>query len=139
VVQLRGWKEFYHKDYVYTGKLIGHYYDAHGHPTAALVRFEQLASAGDREAAAQKKLMSEFPLCNSAWAQASGGEVWCSEKSGGVEREWVGRPRILTVRDSGKEAKRCVCVPPGADLNRDDISPYPNCDLGQERCRIPDN
>uniref|UniRef100_A0A183EJV4 Cytochrome b5 heme-binding domain-containing protein n=1 Tax=Gongylonema pulchrum TaxID=637853 RepID=A0A183EJV4_9BILA len=36
-----------------------------------------------------------FPPCNSEWRKDIGGRVWCSKKSGGIEREWSGVPRKL--------------------------------------------
>lgn len=30
-----------------------------------------------------------FPHCNSEWKKGVGGRVWCSNKSGGIHRDWV--------------------------------------------------
>ena len=114
------------------------YYDDRGVGTALLQQVELLAVEGERVEEARKKSLAEYPSCNSAWSQSSGGEVWCSEKSGGIERDWVGLPRILTVKEGGKESKRCVCVAPGADQSRSDMAPYPGCEPTALRCRIPD-
>ena len=34
-----------------------------------------------------------FPPCNVEWSQAEGSRLWCTNKSGGISRDWVGRPR----------------------------------------------
>ena len=31
-----------------------------------------------------------FPPCNSEWKKDAGGRVWCTNKSGGIVRDWVG-------------------------------------------------
>ncbi|VDK53380.1 unnamed protein product, partial [Cylicostephanus goldi] len=49
-----------------------------------------------------------FPPCNSEWHQNSGGRVWCSMKSGGIQRDWVGVPRLLY--DPNTKQQRCACV-----------------------------
>lgn len=49
-----------------------------------------------------------FPPCNSEWKKDTGGRVWCSTKSGGVTRDWVGVPRIYT--DPTARGSRCACV-----------------------------
>ena len=36
-----------------------------------------------------------FPPCNAEWTQADGSRFWCTKKSGGVTRSWVGVPRRL--------------------------------------------
>ena len=40
IIGLKEWIEFYHKDYTYVGKLVGHFYDADGNPTEAQRNFE---------------------------------------------------------------------------------------------------
>jgi hypothetical protein len=34
-----------------------------------------------------------FPPCNTEWSSAKGLNVWCTNKSGGIDRDWVGVPR----------------------------------------------
>ena len=34
-----------------------------------------------------------FPPCNVEWSQAEGSRLWCTKKSGGITRDWVGVPR----------------------------------------------
>lgn len=87
-----------------------------------------------REEDAEAKV---FPGCNSRWAQGAGGEVWCSQDSAGIHRDWVGVPRKF-YRGAGAEAPRCVCV--SADrLGDARLKPYPDCAPDSPSCRIPES
>ena len=92
----------------------------------------RLAEAAER-AEAEKRL---FPACNSKWTAAEGNEVWCTLKSGGVARDWVGVPRLLAAA-GGKS--RCACVPPDrADPAAvPQLQEYEGCPSESERCRVP--
>lgn len=67
--------------------------------------------------------------------------VWCSPKSGGVERAWAGHPRKLTMADG---RHRCACVPPervnearaAATPTGAQLEPYEGCGVNAERCSI---
>uniref|UniRef100_A0A1I7XGD5 Cytochrome b5 heme-binding domain-containing protein n=1 Tax=Heterorhabditis bacteriophora TaxID=37862 RepID=A0A1I7XGD5_HETBA len=85
---IRDWVSFYEKDYKLVGVVTGRYYDNKGKPTV--------------------ELQKVFPPCNSEWHQNSGGRVWCSTKSGGIQREWAGVPRLLY--DANTKQQRCACV-----------------------------
>ncbi|KAL1417230.1 hypothetical protein MTO96_027108 [Rhipicephalus appendiculatus] len=124
------WVDFYEKDYTFVGKLAGRYYTNEGQPTTR-----------------------NFPPCNSEWTPEKGSSVWCSKKSGGVERDWAGVPRQYFERDTG--SVRCVCVrntgppsdhPEGAshknrgDLDDPHLKEYPGCPpprLTHARCPTP--
>ncbi|KHJ88794.1 cytochrome b5-like Heme/Steroid binding domain protein [Oesophagostomum dentatum] len=125
---IRDWVSFYEKDYKLVGVLIGRYYDANGNPT--------------------KELKDVFPPCNSEWHQNSGGRVWCSMKSGGIQRDWAGVPRLLY--DPNTKQQRCACVknfgvglsPHGAkgnsrgDLDHPNLRQYPKCSPTANSCRL---
>ena len=99
--------EFYHKDYLFVGKLSGRFYDSKGDETMYKKKVSGwIADAvEDKEMQGAEKKM--FPPCNSEWSAEKGHRVWCTTKSGGVERDWVGRPRRLFY--PGRR-ERCACV-----------------------------
>jgi len=134
-----GWNEFYHKEekYPFVAKLIGHYWDEDGNPTAARKMVDQMRGIRDTEKAEEKAFNQKYPGCNSKWAQQTGGEVWCSQKSGGIDREWVGVPRkYVTKKGSTDERKKCVCVRVEiiGSLDSETFEPYANCDATSEKC-----
>nr|CDJ98337.1 Cytochrome b5 domain containing protein [Haemonchus contortus] len=144
---IRDWISFYEKDYKLVGVLIGRYYDANGNPTQELrdvIARMQTAAEWRASRAAETEV---FPPCNSEWHQNSGGRVWCSMKSGGIQRDWAGVPRELY--DPNTKQKRCACVknfgvglsPAGAKGNRGDLDhpnlrQYPKCSPTANSCRI---
>ncbi|VDK88639.1 unnamed protein product [Litomosoides sigmodontis] len=102
------WIKFYEKDYDLVGYLQGTYYAASGKPTARLKEVIKLLEKALQRKDIQAEEIKIFPPCNSEWQKDMGGRVWCSKKSGGVEREWVGVPRKLF--DTKSKSYRCVCV-----------------------------
>ncbi|XP_067649512.1 neuferricin-like [Haliotis asinina] len=146
---LDGWQTFYEKDYKCIGKVEGEFYDWNGQPTENLKYYqEQLKLAKEN----QKKTEAEtrrFPPCNSQWAQDTGTVLWCTNQSGGIERDWVGVPREF--HEPGRQHMRCACVrttgPPSDDpdlkdhKNRGDLDNprfkvYAGCDPKAESCKI---
>ena len=136
---LAEWHRFFvdHETYTRVGKVVGRWYDEAGAPLEVFP-FERLEERA-RHAADQKKQM---PGCNSRFTAAEGGEVWCSPKSGGVEREWAGVPRKLVevkVGDDPSERTkyvRCACVQPTRPPPRGfQLEVYPDCAPEAERCR----
>ncbi|KJH48940.1 cytochrome b5-like Heme/Steroid binding domain protein [Dictyocaulus viviparus] len=105
---IRDWVSFYEKDYKLVGVLVGRYYDINGNPTDelhnVLGRIQTAAEWRNSKAAE----VEVFPPCNSEWHQSSGGRVWCTMKSGGIQRDWAGVPRLLY--DPNTKQKRCACV-----------------------------
>jgi predicted heme/steroid binding protein len=136
------WRDFYRDEekYFYLGKLIGFYYDENGKPTPEHAKFYGRVDEAEAIKAAEDKLSAEFPGCNSRWSQAEGGEVWCTVKSGGVDRAWVGFPRMWTRKDpgTGKMSKKCVCIqestggPHGAEGM---FEVYEGCEATAVRCK----
>lgn len=76
---VKGWLDFYRKDYTYVGKLIGRYYDSEGKPTEALQEAKSLIKEGQRLQKLQDAENKRFPGCNSRWSKDEGSLVWCSE------------------------------------------------------------
>lgn len=148
------WHKFFmtHETYVRVGRVIGRYYDAAGEPTHAFPwrELERLAAEADE----RKKRM---PDCNSRWSREEGSIVWCTTKSGGIERDWVGVPRIYSeAKDASLQSQansggpvgagepkpdRCVCLPAEeAASARHEGTPhiieYVGCAPAAERCKL---
>ncbi|CAD5120867.1 DgyrCDS9417 [Dimorphilus gyrociliatus] len=147
LVALVDWKDFYHKEYKYVGKLDGWFFNSDGQPTENYKMVNEKLEIAKLEKHSDKLDEQMFPPCNSEWSQADGGFVWCSKSSGGIERNWVGVPRRYF--RSGKTEPRCACVrttgPPSdnrasksnnGDLDNPNLREYQNCDRLSERCRV---
>lgn len=146
-LDLLHWFHFYEKTYRYIGKVVGHFYDENGAPSAIL----QAAQASVDTALAAKHAEDEqekiFPPCNSQWSDSSGTTVWCTNKSGGIERDWVGVPRLFF--DASTQRTKCVCVrssgPPTdktmsdvgrGDLDHPSLRQYAGCAPHSEACAV---
>ncbi|KAG8226073.1 hypothetical protein J437_LFUL006380 [Ladona fulva] len=145
--QLRGlktWAEFYQKEYKYIGKLVGRYYDSKGYETPYLIQVKELLRGADIEDKEAQKEKLRYPPCNSEWQVDKGSRVWCSKKSGGIERSWVGVPRKLYV--AGSSSPRCACIrhpkeisSPGSHEPKIDdpqLEKYPDCSEDSHSCWI---
>lgn len=108
LIGIDDWVHFYEKEYTEIGILQGTYYDANANPTQKLKDSRKALEAARKWQNDQKADLERYPSCNSEWVQGKGGRVWCSNKSGGVTREWVGVPRKLFTPGNGQS--RCVCV-----------------------------
>ncbi|CAL8364111.1 unnamed protein product [Lota lota] len=117
------------------GRLIGRFYTEKGLPTEALMKLEELLFEGQRLKSQLQAERQKFPACNSEWSPTVGGRVWCSTKSGGVERQWAGVPR--KVFSPGSSRSRCVCVedPSSGSPNMQD---YQGCPPHSDSCTIED-
>uniref|UniRef100_A0A6B2LHT5 Cytochrome b5 heme-binding domain-containing protein n=1 Tax=Arcella intermedia TaxID=1963864 RepID=A0A6B2LHT5_9EUKA len=109
MVGIEDWLLFYRKDYVAVGKLIGHYYDEQGNPKPSLLAAQEQIQKGHAQQDYEKQLQQKFPGCNSRWGQAEGKTLWCSDKSGGIDRSWTGVLRIYK-DPTLSDPERCVCV-----------------------------
>ncbi|KAK6625113.1 hypothetical protein RUM43_005404 [Polyplax serrata] len=142
LLSLRDWSKFYKKEYDYKGKLIGRFYDNEGKRTEYWENLEE--KFNDAEKSKQNKMNDEllFPPCNVEWNAETGTKVWCSKKSGGIERNWAGVPRKLYM--VGSESYRCACI----DINeiqnsespqyarRGHLKTYEHCDPLQYMCFV---
>ena len=115
------------------GVVEGRFYDHLGVPTAALHQAQRQFDRAKQHEEQQRKLAQRFPGCNSRWSQSDGGEVWCSERSGGIQRGWVGRPRQM--RNDFDNDVSCVCVRK-ADLGHPKLREYRGCAPDAERCKV---
>jgi len=131
---IEDWLSFYRKDYVPVGKLIGHYYDENGKPTAALEYAHGLIRLGKEEKQRDDVLKEKFPTCNSKYSSTEGKTLWCSNQSGGITRDWVGVIREHTNPET--KYKRCVCVPPEL-LNEPNLDLFEGCPADASECYWP--
>ncbi|XP_076461981.1 neuferricin-like [Babylonia areolata] len=149
VLTLEEWEGFYRRDYTYVGKLIGNFYDVNGKSTAALAQYKETLQKALAEKKAEEDLRQIFPPCNSQWSQGGHTHVWCTDRSGGIQRDWVGVPRQFYEPGKAQEKARCVCVrnkgPPSdsqhsdshknrGDLDNPNLKAYDGCDVNADSC-----
>jgi len=152
ILGIEEWIEFYEKAYLFVGYLVGSYYTAAGHPTPKLKAYQEMLLAAKRWQQSQKDENQRFPPCNVEWSQGKGSRVWCTDKSGGINRDWVGVPRKLF--KPGSSQSRCACIkdsgPPSdadpqaphknrGDLDNPNLQPYDNCNPVAISCNFKDN
>lgn len=150
LIGILDWVNFYEKGYEFIGVLRGRYYDKNGRPTQELQHLIGLMEDALQWKDSQIKETEIFPSCNSEWHNNVGGRVWCSSKSGGVSRDWIGVPRRLF--NPGSKTFRCACVKdfgpplssyPGmdekgtrGDLDNPNLSEYPGCKPTSNSCKL---
>ncbi|VDK49858.1 unnamed protein product [Anisakis simplex] len=153
ILGIKEWSNFYEKEYELIGLLQGTYYDSHGQATQRLREVLGMMEDAKLWKAAQTKESEVFPPCNSEWHKDSGGRVWCTSKSGGIHREWVGVPRKLF--NPGAKTSRCACVknfgPPlsvypdrdeegtRGDLSNPNLHEYPGCSPTSNSCKLQED
>ncbi|XP_036975985.1 neuferricin isoform X1 [Acanthopagrus latus] len=135
MMALYDWLAFYQRDYPSVGLLIGRFYSETGQPTQALLQAEAALAEGQQIKAQTEAETLRFPACNSQWSADRGGRVWCSTKSGGVERSWTGVPRKLF--SPGSSGVRCVCVEdPSAAEEDPNLLKYDGCPPNADSCFV---
>ncbi|XP_002731230.1 neuferricin-like [Saccoglossus kowalevskii] len=148
-MEVKKWVEFYENTYTFVGKLNGRYYDENGNPTPEHAKVEDMIAEGIKLKEVDKAEKEKFPTCNSEWRQNEGGKVWCSTKSGGIARDWVGVPRKFF--KPGSTQSRCACIrttgPPSdqpdakdhanrGDLDNPNIREYEDCEPTSVSCAL---
>lgn len=142
---VKEWLDFYRKDYIYVGKLIGRYYDSEGNPTEALKEAKTVIKEGQKLKKLQEAQNKRYPGCNSKWNAEEGSTVWCSQNSGGISRSWVGVPRKMF--KPGKKDSKCVCIKTtgpssdtgegnDGDLNNPTMKQYVGCGKYDASCKL---
>jgi len=138
MVAMQDWITFYETstEYKFVGVVQGKFYDKFGNPTPYLKHYTDLAKQGLQERQEKEKAKLQEPPCNSKWTQDTGAEVWCTKKSGGISRSWVGVPRKRFSQRKGKSTE-CVCVRT-AELAKQDptLQIYEGCDPEATRCLV---
>lgn len=109
VKALDDWVQFYNKNYIYKGKLNGRYYNEDGNPTKESYGIQQKLDQARQEKAADEQKKRMFPPCNVEWNPTTGTVVWCTKRSGGIDRDWIGVPRMYYESPNSKQ-HRCACV-----------------------------
>uniref|UniRef100_A0A0K0DXH5 Cytochrome b5 heme-binding domain-containing protein n=1 Tax=Strongyloides stercoralis TaxID=6248 RepID=A0A0K0DXH5_STRER len=141
------WIKFYEKEYKLVGYLQGTYYTSNGELTEEGEKSKLRLEKALHFRSTQIEEYEVFPPCNSEFHQSNGGRVWCTNRSGGIKREWAGVPRKLFQPSS--KSFRCACVKnfgdplstPGVKGNRGDLD-YPNlgeyesCSSTSNSCRL---
>ncbi|KAK7081595.1 Neuferricin [Halocaridina rubra] len=151
-VGLDDWLKFYRNDYKYVGKLIGRYYDENGMPTHYQGEAQKWIAEAFQQKDDENLEKKMFPPCNSEWTSSSGSRLWCTKRSGGVDRDWVGVPRKLY--SPGQSKPRCACIktsgPPSydpqrkihndrGDLEYPNLEEYAGCRQDDTECFIVDD
>lgn len=114
-----------------TTNLTFRFYDGTGNPTDYHRGVQEKLEIGKSEENSNKLLKEEFPPCNVEWKADIGSRVWCTDKSGGVSRDWIGYPRKLY--EPGKTDFRCACIKTDG-LDRGNIKEYEDCDPESHSC-----
>lgn len=133
---IESWASFYNSNYPILGRIEGQFFDSKGCGTQELARVYQVFNKLDQDKANQNQQDNQFPECNSEWnSDLKKGRVWCSTKSGGIDREWIGVPRIY----SNRESQRCACFnldDPSAKEFEKYMSVYPSCEPKATECSV---
>nr|CAG4645688.1 EOG090X0A5G [Lynceus sp. MCZ IZ 141354] len=129
---LGNWLTFYTTEYRFIGKLIGRYFDENGVATPYSEQVLDWIAKAEAEKAQEEDLNVVFPPCNSEWDPDIGARVWCSNASGGIQRDWIGFPRKLFTAE-GKV--RCACVE-SEKLSDSRLQPYLDCDKDSTSCML---
>ncbi|XP_076755054.1 neuferricin [Xylocopa sonorina] len=138
VKALNEWVQFYNKNYIYKGKLNGRYYNEHGFPTEEFYNIQRILINAKEEQIEEEHKKRMFPPCNVEWKPDSGTVVWCTKRSGGIERDWVGVPRMLFESPNSKEY-RCACVKLNSkeyEETKGMLREYSQCPKTSVRCAL---
>lgn len=80
LLSLKQWVEFYEKDYVYKGKLVGRYFTATGAKTDYHRELEKKLMEAKAAKNNKEEDRRKFPPCNMEWSADKGSRVWCSSR-----------------------------------------------------------
>lgn len=131
ILSLEQWKGFYDKDYIFKGYVIGRFYDTSGQETEYFRKVHDQIEIAVEEKRKEELKNNEFPPCNIEWNASTGTKVWCTNQSGGVERDWEGVPRKYF--DVGATNYRCACVD-DSKLQNEKLKEYDGCDPKSTTC-----
>lgn len=130
---IESWASFYGSSYQEVGRIEGAFFDARGCATPELTRVYMIIDQLQEAKLNQSERDKQLPECNSEWnGDLKKGKVWCSTKSGGVERDWVGTPRVY----NDGQSQRCVCVDPELGQLDESLGVYPGCDPQATECSV---
>jgi predicted heme/steroid binding protein len=128
--ELSHWANFYEdsKSYHNVGVLAGRFYDVTGAATDEQRSFEACREKADMASANRDAVKQKYPSCNTRWAQATGGEVWCSDE--------LKIPRKAAA-GAAEGRKRCACYDEMQAVtlaNEHDLEVYEGCDPTANKC-----
>lgn len=130
------WFELYRTKYVYKGKLNGRFFDEYGNPTEAWYNVRRELEMAKVQKM-QKQMMDKiFPPCNIEYNVNTGTVVWCTDRSGGIKRDWIGVPRMY-YESPGDKQYRCVCINLESNdygKSKQKFKTYAGCELSSPRC-----
>lgn len=106
-------------------------YDKYGQPTEYYEKVMERIEAAIEQKKRDELLQTQYPPCNIEYKEETGTRVWCSNKSGGIDRTWSGYPRKYF--QVGKSDYRCACVPIDR-LNDAALREYDNCNPKEISC-----
>ncbi|KAL5258036.1 hypothetical protein ACHWQZ_G012851 [Mnemiopsis leidyi] len=131
--EVYNWINIFSKKYPFVGRLEGPFFSAEGLPSPQWRAVEDLLSELAVVETAKAELHRKYPSCNSHYDQGAGkAEVWCTEKSGGITRSWMGVPRQLHLPG---ENVRCACIQDSL-LSDPKLKEYPDCKPDSTSCKI---
>ncbi|CAG9760800.1 unnamed protein product [Ceutorhynchus assimilis] len=130
---LNNWLKFYKSTYKRVGKLMGRYFDEFGRLTPYAREIKKLIKEAEKSEESNQTDKRKFPPCNIEWDAVKGSRVWCTNKSGGIERTWAGKPRQYY--EAGSKSFRCACI---SEENKGlgTIKEYSGCDSDSDSCFI---
>lgn len=112
-------------------KILFRFYNEKGHKTDYMRQYEDRVEEALEQKQRDEDLKQQFPPCNIEWKDETGTRVWCTAKSGGVERGWIGVPRKYY--EPGTSGFRCACVHEEL-LNAKSLKQYENCEANAISC-----
>ncbi|XP_014778686.1 neuferricin isoform X1 [Octopus bimaculoides] len=134
------WVDFYKENYKHIGYVSGKFYTNDGKPTKVLERINAKVAKFNKQQE-MDKLRASRPPCNIETDHKTGTKVWCTQKSGGVLRNWVGVPRLMY--RPGDSTLSCVCVQLSSltehEKRSSAIRSYPGCEPTSTSCKVPNN
>lgn len=137
VKALDDWLQFYNANYIYKGKLYGRYYNQNGSPTTEFYQVQEKLLVARKEKSLEEKRKRMFPPCNIEWKPEIGTVFWCTKRSGGIDRDWVGVPRMLFETASTQSTSRCACVKLDSieyEENKTMLREYNGCAKYETKC-----
>ncbi|KAI4472681.1 hypothetical protein M0802_016579 [Mischocyttarus mexicanus] len=138
IKELDDWVQFYKTNYIYKGKLSGRYFNNDGTPTIESLKIQQKLIDAKKEIANEEKRKKLFPNCNIEWKANVGTTLWCSKRSGGIERDWIGVPRMYFEMPGSKQ-HRCACVNLNSkeyEENKGNFKEYSGCSTTSIKCNV---
>ncbi|KAK4875397.1 hypothetical protein RN001_011819 [Aquatica leii] len=133
LLALENWISFFTREYTKVGKLIGKYYDNTGSETLYYKEIKGMIKEALNDKENEKIENFRFPPCNVEWDMQQGTRVWCTRRSGGIERSWIGHPRKLY--EPGSDSFRCACVKT-EDLGLGNLEEYDGCAPNFDSCYL---